>query len=437
MTTSLRWLVFVTCAALLVLGPFNRTFKDAERYGYLADIMPSDWAATNVWLDSTGCALERGAWLAVCENGKLVPISERAVADDPGHALLLDLWSLATGKRATLPDVARLNTLVDTIGLLALAGLLFALRAWLAAIVLMALGPVEYLGWMGTSPHWSYIGLVSLCALLPMALAGRALGLLSRRSGALWIAAGLVLLALATLIRESIGIMGLLISLGTIAVLMVRRPRRIAGLALVTVLALVAFSTPRWVVAARDAAFDMQPAARLATHGISHTLYLGLGFVENKWGIRYDDAYGEEIAKRSDPPIVFGSPEYFRLMAELYLGRWAEDPAEVSRIYLEKAWLLLSTPTLYPGPPFGIVLLIGLIHLLAATALGAWRRLDFVQGLVVENVALAFLLLFLAQAMAALPSHTYAMPANAFVLVLMGVIVEFFVRALLRIRAAW
>jgi hypothetical protein len=29
------------------------------------------------------------------------------------------------------------------------------------------------------------------------------------------------------------------------------------------------------------------------------------------------------------------------------------------------------------------------------------------------------------------------MPANAFVLVLLGVIVEFFVRAVLRIRAAW
>ena len=38
--------------------------------------------------------------------------------------------------------------------------------------------------------------------------------------------------------------------------------------------------------------------------------------------------------------------------------------------------------------------------------------------------------------MAALPSQTYAMPVNAFVLVLLGVIVEFFCRALLRIRAA-
>jgi len=433
----LRWLVFVACAALLVLGPFDRTFKDAERYGYLTDIMPGDWGATNIWLDSTGCAVDRGVWLALCENGKLVPISERAIADDPGHALLLDLWSLATGKRATLPDVARLNTLVDTIGLLALAGLLFALRAWLTAIVLMALGPVEYLGWMATSPHWSFIGVASLGAVLPMALAGRELGLLSRRSGALWVAAGLGFLALTTLIREPIGIMGVLLSLGAAAVLLVRRPKRIAGLALVSVLALAAFTTPRWVVAARDAAFDMQPAQRLARHGISHTLYIGLGFVENKWGIRYEDAYGEETASKAQPPLVFASPEYFRLAGQLYFARWAEDPIEVSRIYFEKAWMLLGRPTLYPGPPFGIVLLIGLIHFLAATALGAWRRIGFMQGLVIEAVAVGFLLLFLAQAMAALPSHNYVMPVNAFVVVLPGVIVEFLVRALLRIRPAW
>ena len=58
----------------------------------------------------------------------------------------------------------------------------------------MGLGPVEYLGWMGTSPHWSYIGVASLAAVLPIALAARTLGLLPRRSGALWIAAGLLFL---------------------------------------------------------------------------------------------------------------------------------------------------------------------------------------------------------------------------------------------------
>src|SRR5580704_833196 len=175
---ALRLLVFLFCATLLVLGQFGRTFEDSERYGYLTDIMPSDWAATNVWLASSSCALERGVWLAVCEKGKLVPISERAIADDPGHALLLDLWSMATRSRATLPDVARLTS-----------------------IVLMWLGPVEYVGWMGTSPHWSYIGLVSMSAVLPITLAAKDLGLLSRRVGNLWIAAGLLFLALATLAR--------------------------------------------------------------------------------------------------------------------------------------------------------------------------------------------------------------------------------------------
>ena len=435
----MRLLVFLLCAALLVLGQFGRTFKDSERYGYLTDIMPAGWLATRVWLESSQCALERGVWLAVCENGKLVPISERAIADDPGHALLLDLWSMATRSRATLPDVARLNTLLDALGLLALAGLLFSLRAYITGVALMWLGPVEYVGWMGISPHWSFVGLVSLCAVLPIALAARDLGLLSRRSGNLWIAAGLVFLALATLVRESIGIMGLLISLGVLGALILRRPRtrqRIAPLLLAGVLALAVFTTPRWVVLARDASFDMQPAQRLATHGLSHTLYLGLGFVENKWGIRYDDDYGEEIADKADPPVVFCSPEYFRLMWKLYLARWVEDPVEVSRIYLEKAWHLLSVPTLYPGPPFGVVLLIALLHFVAATALGAWRRIGFLQGFVVEGVSIAFLGLFLAQAMVALPSQVYAMPANAFVLVLLGVIVEFFVRALLRIRAA-
>ena len=432
--TTLRWLAFVACVALFVWQPFVTMFDAAERYGYLADIMPSDWLATNLWLDTTDCALQRGVWLALCEDGKLVPLSERAIADDPGHAFLLDLWSMSVGRRATLPDVARLNTLIDAAGLVGLAGLLFALRAYATAIVLLVLGPPEYLGWMGTSPHWSFIGVVSLCAVLPIALIARDRGLLSRRSGAAWIMAGVALLALATLIRESMGLMGFVLSLlaaSALALYPPRSARRIAGYAVMGVLVLAAFSSAKWVVMARDATFDMQPAQRLATHGLSHTLYLGLGTIENKWGIRYDDDYGREVAQQVDPDIVFCSPEYFRVMWRLYLSRWLDDPVEVMRIYLEKAIYLATTPTLFPGPPFGVVLLIGLLHLGAASALGLWRRIGFEQGFVIEIVTVGFIGLFLAQSMAALPSQTYAMPVNAFVLVLAGVIVEFVGRALL------
>lgn len=426
MASAMKWLAFAICVAGLVWGPFARTFEDVRRYGYMADIMPSDWRATNIWLDSTECTVSRGVWLAVCENGKLIPISERAIADDPGHALLLSAWAAITGKRATLVDVARLSTLLNTIGLVALAGLLFSLRAWITSIVLLALGPAEFLGWMGTSPHWAFIGLVCLAAVLPLALAAREMALLSRRAATAWIVAGVLLLALATLMREAIGLMGLVVTLAVSAVLLLRR-HRLLPLLPVLAAAVLAFNAPRAVVAARDAALPMQPAQRLATHGLSHTLYLGLGYVENRWGIRYDDDYGEEIARQNG--VVFCSPEYFRLMTRLYLGRWAEDPAEVARLYLAKAWLLLEHPTLTPGPPFGVVLGLALLHLVLATALGAWARIGFAQGEAVEGVAVMFAGLFLAQAMAALPSHNYAMPVNAFVLVLFGTWLEFAARA--------
>ncbi|MFN4018758.1 MAG: hypothetical protein ACK4JB_25725 [Reyranella sp.] len=431
MRSALKWLAFAACVAGLVWGPFARTFEDVRRYGYLPDIMPSDWRATNVWLDSSQCTVERGAWLAVCEEGRLIPISERAIADDPGHALLLNAWAAITGKRATLVDVARLSTLLNTIGLVALAGLLFSLRAWITSIVLLALGPAEFLGWMGTSPHWAFIGMVSLAGLLPLAIA--------TRSGRAWIGGGILALAVATLVRESIGLMGFALTLGAVAATTwLQRPRglrAVARPALVVLLAVAALLAPRWATMARDAAFPMAPAERLQTHGLSHTLYLGLGFVENRWGIRYDDDYGEALANQAG--LVFCSPEYFRMMWRLYLSRIAEDPVEVARIYWEKALQLLVVPTLHPGPPFGVVLAIGLVHLLAATGLGLWRRVGFPQGLPIEAMSLAFLGLFLAQAILALPSHMYAVPVNAFILVLLGVLVEFAARGLWMVPSKW
>ncbi|WP_295135549.1 hypothetical protein [uncultured Reyranella sp.] len=424
MASAMKWLAFAICVAGLVWGPFARTFEDVRRYGYMADIMPSDWRATNIWLDSTECTVSRGVWLAVCENGKLIPISERAIADDPGHALLLSAWAAITGKRATLVDVARLSTLLNTIGLVALAGLLFSLRAWITSIVLLALGPAEFLGWMGTSPHWAFIGMVSLAGILPLAIA--------TRRGWAWIGSGIVALAVVTLVRESIGLMGFALTLGAVATLAIlQRPRPVGAFlhfALVILLAAGALLAPKWATLARDAALPMAPAERLQTHGLSHTLYLGLGFVENKWGIRYDDDYGEDLANKAG--IVFCSPEYFRLMWRLYIGRIVEDPVEVVRIYWEKATQLLAVPTLHPGPPFGIVLAIGVVHIVVSTWFGLWRRVGFPQGLPIEALSLAFLGLFLAQAMVALPSHMYAVPVNAFILVLFGAIVEFAVRSL-------
>lgn len=149
--------------------------------------------------------------------------------------------------------------------------------------------------------------MASLAAVLPLALLARAEGLLGGRAAAAWIAAGLLFLAVVTLVREAIGIMGFLVTLALLAWSRMREPstRRIARLLAIAVVALAAFTAPRWTVAARDAAFDMAPSERLQRHGLSHTLYISLGFVENKFGIHYDDDLGLEVARRHVPVNAF------------------------------------------------------------------------------------------------------------------------------------
>lgn len=39
MEAAARGLIFIVCALLLVSGLFGKTFGEAERYGYLADII--------------------------------------------------------------------------------------------------------------------------------------------------------------------------------------------------------------------------------------------------------------------------------------------------------------------------------------------------------------------------------------------------------------
>src|SRR6266404_1617243 len=425
----MRWLVFLGLLVAFAHGQFAASLMEGRRE---AEIQKSDWTATNVWLESARCARTSGALLAVCDGSRLVPISEYALADDLGHALFLGIIALATERDVSLADVAALNIAIDALGFVALACILFAVRANLTVIAFLALGPVVYLGWVGTSPHWSFIGVASLASILPLALAAREYGWLSRRSGSTFIVVGLLSLALAFLIRESIGMMGLLASLGTAGVLAwsrIRAQKHVRGLVLIGLLVLAAAMTPRGALLARDISFAMEPAHHVQTHGLSHTLYIGLGAVENRFGIRFEDSFGAEAARKEASDVPYLSPDYYRLMWKLYLACVVEDPLEVARIYLRKAGMNLDDPILDSAPKLSIVLAIA-IAALTMTRRDAWQRVGFAQGRLIVVVALVFIGLFIVQAVLAQPSRLFAAPAGAFVLVLLASLLEFLCRSL-------
>jgi hypothetical protein len=324
----LKWLAFAACLVVFGFGAFTASLEDADRY---AELREADWIPTNMWLKSAECARLQGVWLAICDGNNLVPISEYSFGDDPGHALFLGIWAMATDDRVSLEDVADLNVALNTAGFIVLASFLFAIRAYVTSIVFLWTGPVIYLRWIGVSPHWGFIGVTSMALVLPMALIAKEHGFLSRWSGRAYVAVGILGLAVAALVREPIGVMGLVTSIGVIGALVVRRRRsrsRLRSLFAIGLLVLVASEASTWVVLARDVSFEMEPAQRVTTHNFSHTLYIGLGAVPNGFGISYDDDVARTSVERVAPDVVYCSPEYYRVLWKLYWNKITRAPVD-------------------------------------------------------------------------------------------------------------
>ena len=421
----LQVLGLLACIALVLWPQLEWSFEAAKRY---RGDEASDWKATNVWLESAECARESGAWLVICDQGKLVPISDRALADDPGHALVLALWALAADRSILVIDVAHLNLVINLVGLLLLAGLLMVLGSYVSAVVLLLLGPYVFLEWFGTSPHWAFIGLTAMQPILPLALIARWRRWVPPLAGGGLILLGLLALAFASLLREAIAQMTLVVTLGTLAWIAVANrggKRRVAGLHVLALVTVLASQAARLTVAVRDRMHPVEPAELVATHGLAHTLYIGLGTVPNSFGIRYDDSVGREAAARVAPDVKYLSRDYFRLMWSLYFARWAENPTEVIRIYMEKSWSILRNriPDYFP-PPWLFLPLVLAVHYVSNGRAASCGAAACDKRLALNLVCLSFVGLFFAQAVLAYPTRFYAAPIGAFMIVMLGIALE-------------
>jgi hypothetical protein len=431
-----RWMLFVLLLIASGWGPIETSLHKA---GHFAGVSTSAWEPTNVWLKSSECAQQQRVWLALCrDDGKLVAITELALGDDLGHALLLDLWSIANDRAASLVEVARLNIGLNLLGFIVLASFLFATGSYIAAIAFALLGPTIYFGWNGVSPHWSFIGMTSMAAVLPMAIVGKEYRFLSRRLGIAYVVLGILGLSIAMLVREAIGLMGIVTTLVAIVFVVVRRQRKgrqyrhLLAVGLLTLLTPVA---PRFAPAARDVFFTVQPSGRVGRHGFADILYMGLGAVPNSLGISYADDVAKRAAERIDPKVVYCSWKYFKIMWQLYFDKVASQPAEVMRIYLEKARRILADRILDSAPPLAVVVLLALALFLAAAAFGLWSRIGYSQGLLLGGAALVIICLFVLQAILATPDRLYSMPMGPALLMLAGVSAELLGRSALLLRA--
>jgi hypothetical protein len=81
----------------------------------------------------------------------------------------------------------------------------------------------------------------------------------------------------------------------------------------------------------------------IARHPMWHTIYAGLGFLQNDYGMKYDDSVPFAEVKSLDPHAEYLSPEYERVLEREVLSFTAAHPKFVAGTLVVKLGVLLLT----------------------------------------------------------------------------------------------
>lgn len=371
------------------------------------------------WTQSAECARTTGKLLVLCENGPLRAIGEDDAGDDPGHALFLGLFAAATGHKIVISDVPVWNAVINGFGLLALTALLWWLNLPILSMTLLALGPILSRGYLYFSPHTAQLGETCL-AMIPALVIQTTSPCDKRKSGIAWIVAAVICLALASLLRQPIGLMGLVAGVLAVFYRALSVPRTLRNLVFcVTVLAalLVGYKAPTIVLEARNFAYNLSPTGQMETHGGWHNLYIGLGVVDNPFGIEWRDENGFEHARALDPSVRFTSKHYYDLLRGAYFDIVTRQPLTVAKIYAEKFRMAIKQK---PWIIFLVTMVIAFFLRFGLTDRQPWRtQIDAVLA-----TSTLFPCFFLAQAILFHPSEMYRFPIVISLILMIGASIE-------------
>jgi hypothetical protein len=226
-----------------------------------------------------------------------------------------------------------------------------------------------------------------------------------RRPRHLWAALTLIALVagVATSVRSTAGL-PVAIAAGIVAIMSGRRwPMRIGMVLAVGAL----YLAPNWIVLPairehRDGRIGVNLSADEPTsHPLWHSLYIGLGYIPNRYGIHYLDEYAVAAAQESDPGVRYLSPAYASALHRQVNALIEHDPGFVAKAELEKGLVELSHAARY-------LLLLALLFPAALIARGPPRLL--LRELMLFAPALAIGVL---PAILAVPFRNYELPLLA------------------------
>ncbi|WP_441280073.1 hypothetical protein [Bradyrhizobium sp. 63_E2_N1_3] len=362
------------------------------------------WTTGKVWMKSAKCALQTGKVLVICKDDKVLPIADGFGGDDLGHALSMDLAAIVMREVPADTGISILNSTVNYLGLAILALLVFSAGLPLSSFALLTAGTFTANKLHALTPHPAQLGAACFAALLPIAL------LTARRPA--WIVVGFLGLIAALLFREAIGMMGIVASLFAVAIVTLRDRRWMVGMALAA--AVVATSAaPYGLLRARDIAYSLPPPEKIESHGTWANLYMGLGAVENPFGIEWNDFSAIDAVKAVDPSVEYLSPRFYDILKGLYFKTVFAHPLDVVSIYFRKLLVTLDAPMWFSTKLWQVLSVI----------LAGWLFAGLGQP-----IPLVFIALFLAQSVLIHFHDQYLFPIRIFVLLAAAGVVEALVK---------
>ncbi|MBN20234.1 MAG: hypothetical protein CL678_03015 [Bdellovibrionaceae bacterium] len=331
-----KWIQFFILVTLFVIKIFLSVTAIERKESFVQPV-----GKYSAWVRSSECALKTGKILVVCgDDGKFVPIEGVSLAEDRGHTFLGNLYSILFKKVATIKVFYYINLFLSLFsvgtftaflicigyGWFALSGLAFVLGNLFQGIsfgygVEASLDGVFFFGqiFLLATVYFLSFPRLNRLSLLFFSFFG---------------------LGLAVLLRESVAIIPWVVSFlgGMVVTWINRRNKKVIFGFLTMCLFLgislkynVFFNTFRKIQTP-----SLEQVNAVSGHGFSHTLYAGLGYSKNPWGIKWDDLLVAQHVNRVDPNAVYLSERYFSIVRQLYLEKIKEAPFVVTQIYFNK-----------------------------------------------------------------------------------------------------
>jgi hypothetical protein len=210
--------------------------------------------------------------------------------------------------------------------------LFFVLFDSLAAAIVVPLVAVEGVrGLINTDLYW--IGAWILMLGLPIVYVA------AKHRARPWLCTALLggaalLASFATSVRAQagLGVAGVAAIVGLVCIRGWWRKAAAVALVVVAYLSIMTFAFAG-VRAYRNHVSHMPASSLPYAHPLWHPTYLGLGYLPNKWGIRWEDAVGLAAARKVDPHVVYLSPHYEQILRHLYFTAVKSDPGWALHLY--------------------------------------------------------------------------------------------------------